>query len=120
MSTIEITLASILRLSNITILTHLLIKNDAAHRYLDDFYHNSIKLFDEIVETHQGDMKELMQLEVGTSTGFVEISDYINLLDSMKVYYRENKILFSPEIQSLFDELLLHINKTIYKLKYLC
>lgn len=97
-------------------LTHLKTKSYAEHMALDEYYKNIVEVFDRLIETAQGEAKEVLDLKIPAS---VVPEDTVKYLSELANYIEKNyKNLKSYQISILDDGLEL-IYSTIYKIKIL-
>lgn len=95
---------------------HLQTRSYAAHKALDEFYHEIIDLADDVAESYQG--------KYGLITGYT--SDYklakepVQFLQDLSAYVATNRdFCEDSEIQNDIDAVASLIDSTMYKLKFL-
>jgi hypothetical protein len=100
---------------------HLQTPSFAAHKALNKFYDKIVGFTDSFVEGYQG--------KYGIITGYanVALQEYesceaiINYFTILDIYITKTRELVCPDsyLQNIIDEIVMLINSTIYKLKYL-
>jgi hypothetical protein len=92
----------------------------AQHKALEDFYTSILPLIDELAETWQGTIEELMPLNFNNQTG-LEKAD-IETLKSVRTFCQQCNSQLDDSfshIKNILDEICGVISQTIYKLKFL-
>ena len=100
---------------------HLQTPSFAAHKALNEYYDEIVGLTDSFVEGYQG--------KYGIITGYsnVALQEYesceaiINYFTILDIYISKTRELVCQDsyLQNIIDEIVMLINSTIYKLKYL-
>lgn len=100
---------------------HLQTPSFAAHKALNEYYDEIVGLTDSFVEGYQG--------KYGIITGYanVALQEYesceaiINYFTILDIYISKTREMVCPDsyLQNIIDEIVMLINSTIYKLKYL-
>jgi hypothetical protein len=100
---------------------HLQTPSFAAHSALNTYYDEIVGLTDSFVEGYQG--------KYGIITGYTNVAlleyksceEIINYFTILSMYISKTREMVCPDsyLQNVIDEIVMLINSTIYKLKYL-
>jgi hypothetical protein len=100
---------------------HLQTPSFAAHSALNTYYDEIVDLTDSFVEGYQG--------KYGIITGYTNVAlleyksceEIINYFTILSMYISKTREMVCPDsyLQNVIDEIVILINSTIYKLKYL-
>lgn len=103
-------------------ISHLATDSFAAHKALQEYYEGILELLDKLVETWQGTVGEKLSYSLNFTTnsniGESDIDRLSKLAQKVHLFSETLAPNFS-QIKNILDEILMLINQTIYKLKFL-
>ena len=101
---------------------HLSSEKYAKHIALQEYYDGILDLIDDLVESYQGQF-ELIGNYMSIDADKVDTSDVIKYIQSVVEYIKKERSIQLKEedthLQSIVDDIVCLLYKTIYKLKYL-
>lgn len=113
---LETIVIKLIQSRNIAHLAHFKAKTYAQHIALDEYYKGITKIFDRLVESGQGQYKELLDIRI---IACPEQDNIIKYLEELYNYIDSSQSSLKSYQISILDEACELINTTVYKLLFL-